>query len=338
MKCILIFIVIIIFYTIYILHNNYKSHYWYNVYDKLNKNESKYYSSNSFKNESIIENNIKKINLNELENLYKNYFPSIKIDKQKIINFFNFMQKPVIIYKRSDKIIAAVFNSINQIFFKNKIENINFVDYAIVEKNIRNKNIFQGLMNEVANYTNINNSKFIMFKIDLHPIPSFKDFNFKSWYYTCIKQNISNNKNMIVEKKDISPSYFPKINIFFKNNLKFYPIIEEKSSLANILINNDERITLVIEEKIIINMKYNSNNYLEILYIFCLENNDELLKESLIYIINNIEFKYLYIDAIGYNIKAIDIMSSYFRKKHETYHYILGLKEKLEPKDVYYYF
>lgn len=318
---------------IFILYKKFGKHYWFNVSKKMN--EDKYFSDPSFNNGSIIETNLNFINLNQLEELYKNYFSSFKITPEKIRNFFKNMENPAIIYKESDRIIASVLNSINSISYKNIKYKVNFVDYAIVDKNIRNKNVFQGLMNQVANYTNKNNTQLIMFKIDVNPIPSFPDYNFVSKYYVAYKSKYPIGKSKI-ELKNIKPNYYKKINEFLKNNFIFYPIIN--SNLGNILINNEERITIIIEEKIIINLKYNSNDYLELLYVICLEEDNVLLEEGINYIFNNLNFKYLLVDKIGYNCKIIKLFEERFKSKHKTYHYILGINEKLDKKNVYYYF
>jgi len=327
---IVLIISIILIEIIYILYKKYNNHYWYNVFRNLN--EKQYYNHNDFKNGAVIEKNIDNVDINDLITLYKNYFPSFNITKTTILNFFK-LENPAIIYKRNNNIIASVFNSINEVVYNNKIMRVNFVDYAIVDKKMRNNNIFQGLMNEVANYTNMHKSPLIMFKIDLTPIPSFLDYNFTSNYYSAIKRNFTTN----VTINDFNKDYYPKINNFLKK-YQFHPILKEKSNLANILINDDQRKTIVIDGKIVFNLKYNSSDFLEILYVFCLEENNYLVKEGIKYINQKYNFKYLFIDSIGYNINVIDIMGNYFKEKHKTYHYILGVKEKLEPKNVYYYF
>ncbi len=330
-----VFFLIFIFLFIFVLYKRFTKHYWFNVALKMHK--GKYFTDNSFNNESIIEYDISRINLNEFLKLYENYFPSFKITENTFKSFFNKMNNPVIIYKKEDIIISNVFNSINDISYLGNTKKINFVDYAITDINNRNKNIFQGLMNQVANYTNIMNTELIIFKIDIKPIPSFKDYNFTSNYWLGIKQKMEINKS-IVEKIDIDETSYKLINNFFIKNFKFYPILKRNSNLANILINDIERITIIIDKKIIINLKYNSPDYLEILYIFCFDENEGLIVDGIRYINNNFDFKYLIIDDIGNNYKLIDLMGEYFRKRHITYHYILGLKEQLDKKDIYYYF
>jgi len=63
-----------------------------------------------------------------------------------------------------------------------------------------------------------------------------------------------------------------------------------------------------------------------------------MIKEGIGYICNNYNFKFMYIDRIGYNKKVIDIMDGYFNYKYNAYHYILGIREKMDESKVYYYF
>lgn len=99
------------------------------------------------------------------------------------------MENPTFIYKReSDYLIGGVFNSINTIIYKKEEYKVNFVDYAVVYYKNRNQNIFQSLMNSIAKYTNMNKAKYIVFKIDMNPIPSFQGYNFISNYYYLLKK------------------------------------------------------------------------------------------------------------------------------------------------------
>jgi hypothetical protein len=94
------------------------------------------------------------------------------------------MPYPEIFYMKVNSIYyGAVMNSIIKIKYKNRSYLTNFVDNAIVNNNYRDKGIFKELMNYVANYSNKMNAKFIIFKIDRKPIPSFYEYNFTSNYY-----------------------------------------------------------------------------------------------------------------------------------------------------------
>ena len=52
------------------------------------------------------------------------------------------------------------------------------------------------------------------------------------------------------------------------------------------------------------------------------------------YMKENEVFDRITVDSIGFNIRIVEL----FEKTHITYHYILGLEEKLDAKDFYYYF
>ena len=334
MKIIFLVIIIVLIF-IYLLHKYYSRHYWYNVNSKLG--EVNYYSSNSFSNGSVIEKNIDKLDIKSLINLYKDYFASFNITEDTIKYFFKTMNQPVVIYKKEVEIIASVFNSINSVIYGSKLYLVNFVDYAIVSKKVRNRNIFQGLMNEVANYTNVNNCRLIMFKIDVNPIPSFMGYNFMSKYYYGERRDMGKIGSKI-EVKNIGLEYFKKIISFMESNFVFYPIIEESSNLYNILVNNSQRITIIVEDRVILNFKYNSSNFLELMYIFNIGGDDMMILDGIRFINKNYNFRYLFMDGIGYNIKLLNLMGDYFREKHDTYHYILGINDKLDKSKVYYYF
>ena len=329
----LIFIIIFLV-IIYFLHKKYSEHYWFNL--SKNISDSKYFNSEKFDNGSFTKINLDEINLNGLEKLYKDYFDSFEVSKKTIENFFRNMENPAIIFNKNIEYTGCVLNSINKVIYRGNLKLVNFVDYAIVKKEYRHKNLFQGLLNEISKYTN-KYCKLVIFKIDINPIPSLKDYNFISEYYMGIKKDMGK-ESVIIVKKDIDNSYYDKINIFFKNNFKFFPVISENSNLGNILKNNDERITLIIDKKLIMNLKYNSKDYLELLYIIDLGDGEKLMEEGIKYINREIDFKYLMIDNIGMNYKLVKEMGEYFIKKHKTYHYILSMDEKLKKEEIYYYF
>jgi hypothetical protein len=245
------------------------------------------------------------------------------------------MENPTFIYKKeSDYLIGGVFNSINTIIYKKEEYKVNFVDYAVVYYKNRNQNIFQSLMNSIAKYTNMNKAKYIVFKIDMNPIPSFQGYNFISNYYYLLKKNINYSfKNTIIDKKNIDE--YDKINKSL-SSLKFYPYLYINTTFANSLVNDDENITIIIDKKLIMNFKRHSHEHIELLYIFELDKIDiiEYCKMGLQYMKENESFDRITMDSIGFNTRIIEL----FEKTHITYHYILGLTEKLEAKDFYYYF
>lgn len=332
----MIFYLLIIFILFYYVSNHYfKKHFWYKVYKQLYITDN-FYTDKEFS--SIIEKNINLINLNKAVNLYKSYFPaSFTITETTIKNYFIKMEKPAFIYKSvNDYLIGGVFNSINTVIYKKEEYKANFVDYAVVHYKNRNQNIFQSLMNSISKYTNSNKAKYIIFKIDMNPIPSFHGYNMTSNYYYLLKKNINYSiKIEPVQKKNIGELDIEKINKSL-SSLKLFPYLYKNTTFANTLVNDDENITLFIDRKLIMNFKRHSSDHIELIYIFELDKIDiiQYCKMGLQYMKENESFDRITIDSIGFNIKIIEL----FEKTHITYHYILGLDEKLEPKDFYYYF
>ena len=332
----MIFYLLIIFIILYYVSNHYfKKHFWYKVYKQLNITDN-FYTDKEFS--SIIETNLNLINLNKVVHLYKSYFPaSFTITETTIKNYFKKMEKPAFIYKSGDNnLIGGVFDSINTIIYKKEEYKANFVDYAVVYYKNRNQNIFQSLMNSISKYTNSNKAKYIIFKIDMNPIPSFHGYNMTSNYYYLLKKNINYSiKSDLVKKKNIEDSDFDKINKSL-SSLRLFPYLYKNTTFANTLVNDDENITLFIDNKLVMNFKRHSSEHIELLYIFELDKIDiiEYCKMGLQYMKENEQFDRITVDSIGFNIKIVKL----FEKTHITYHYILGLDEKLETKDFYYYF
>jgi len=329
------YLLIILIFLYYISNHYFKKHFWYNVYKQLNITDH-FYTDKEFS--SIIETQINLINLNEAVSLYKSYFPaSFTITENTIKNYFKKMEKPTFIYKSGpNNLIGGVFNSINTVIYKKEEYKSNFVDYAVVHYKNRNQNIFQSLMNSISKYTNLNKAKYIVFKIDMNPIPSFQGYNFISNYYYLLKKNINYSiKTALVQKKNIEELDIEKINKSL-SSLKFFPYLYKDTTFANTLVNDDENITLFVDSKLIMNFKRHSRNHIELLYIFELDKIDiiEYCKMGLQYMKENESFDRITVDSIGFNTKIVEL----FEKTHITYHYILGLEEKLDAKDFYYYF
>ncbi len=331
----ILYLLIILIFLYYISNYYFKKHFWYKVYKQLNITDN-FYTDKEFN--SIIETKINLINLNKAVNLYKSYFPaSFTITENTIKNYFKKMEKPAFIYKSGgDNLIGGVFNSINTVIYKKEEYKANFVDYAVVHYKNRNQNIFQSLMNSISKYTNSNKAKYIVFKIDMNPIPSFHGYNMTSNYYYLLKKNINYSiKTELVHKKNVRESDFDGINKSL-SSLKFFPYLYKDTTFANILVNDDENITLFIDSKLIMNFKRHSRDHIELLYIFELDkiNIIEYCKMGLQYMKENEVFDRITVDSIGFNIRIIEL----FEKTHITYHYILGLEEKLDANDFYYYF
>jgi hypothetical protein len=191
-------------------------------------------------------------------------------------------------------------------------------------------------MNSISKYTNTNKAKYIVFKIDMNPIPSFHGYNMTSNYYYLLKKNINYSiKSAPVQKKNIGESDFNRINKSL-SSLKFFPYLYKNTTFANTLVNDDENITINIDNNVIMNFKRHSRDHIELLYIFELDKIDiiEYCKIGLQYMKENESFDRITVDSIGFNTRIVEL----FEKTHITYHYILGLEEKLDAKDFYYYF
>ena len=258
---------------------------------------------------SVIERKINLINLNKAVSLYKSYFPaSFTITETTIKNYFKKMENPAFIYKSGpDNLIGGVFNSINTIIYKKEEYKANFVDYAVVHYKNRNQNIFQSLMNSISKYTNSNKAKYIIFKIDMNPIPSFHGYNMTSNYYYLSKNNINYSmKTETVQKKSVDETDFNGINNSL-SSLKFYPYLYKNTTFANTLVNDDENITLFIDNKLVMNFKRHSPDHIELLYIFKLDKIDiiEYCKIGLQYMKENESFYRITVYSIGFNMKIV---------------------------------
>jgi hypothetical protein len=319
----LIFIIIISI-ILYYYHHCLQGHFWYHFRKNLGK--SKFYK------DKLNPNIYSKINLsekdkNELEILYKNYLNGVIVNK-KIINYFlSSMPCSQIFYLKTNSIYyGAVMNSIIKIKYKNKDYFSNFIDYAIVNVNKREKGIFKELMSYVSNYTNDMNAKYIIFKIDRKPIPSFYNYQLISNYY--YMNLLPPSKNNSISITTIHYIYHPSINY----QPKFILIGELNES---ILCSNQFRITLQ-SNKTIMNFKINSPDNIELLYIFYPENQN--IQNIIEYLQNNYSFKILITDDIGNNSHLIQTYDKSFKIAYPVYHYILGLTEKLDKKKYYYYY
>ena len=178
----IISLLIIIIFTYY-YYQNLQNHFWYHLGKNLG--QPKFYSGklhpNIYSKKNLIEED-----KNGLVQLYTNYMEGVLIDKKKIEDFLTEMPYSEIFYMKVNSIYyGAVMNSIIEIKYKNKTILSNFVDNAIINKYYRDKGIFKELMNYITTYSNKMNVKYIIFKIDRKPIPSFYEYNITSNYYYC---------------------------------------------------------------------------------------------------------------------------------------------------------
>jgi hypothetical protein len=170
------------------------------------------------------------------------------------------------------------------------------------------------------------NAKYIIFKIDRKPIPSFYNYQLISNYY--YMNLLPPSKNNSISITTIHYIYHPSINY----QPKFILIGELNES---ILCSNQFRITLQ-SNKTIMNFKINSPDNIELLYIFYPENQN--IQNIIEYLQNNYSFKILITDDIGNNSHLIQTYDKSFKIAYPVYHYILGLTEKLDKKKYYYYY
>jgi hypothetical protein len=175
----LLIIIILTYY--YYQHLQY--HFWYHLGKNLG--QPKFYSGKLHPN-IYSKKDLTEKDKNGLVQLYANYMEGISINKEKIENFLTEMPYSEIFYMKVNSIYyGAVMNSIIEIKYKNKTIISNFVDNAIINKYYRDKGIFKELMKYITNYSNLMNVKYIIFKIDRKPIPSFYEYNITSNYYYC---------------------------------------------------------------------------------------------------------------------------------------------------------
>jgi hypothetical protein len=340
----ILIIIILTYYYYYYLQN----HFWYNFDKNLGKN--KFYLGKLHPN-IYSKNNLSDYDKNELVKLYEDYLKGIIIDKEKIEDFLSIMPDSEIFYMKLNNIFyGAVMNSIIEIKYKNKNYLTNFVDYAIINKNYRDKGIFKELMNYVSNYSNNMNAKYIIFKIDKKPIPSFYKYNFCSNYY------YTNNIGSLHFKKDIKKenNCFENINQFFKfkksKNMIIITCLSEETNeeidywdksnnnfgvssflkVDNLEVKNfQKRSTTMI-------LKKNSTNSIELLYIYKPKkiNIDKIMN----YLFNNYKFDIFFVDDIGNNSILIKQYPKLFKIAYPVYHYILGLKDEIKKENFFYYF
>lgn len=313
-------------------------HYWFKFHLHFEKNKhekNKFFTQENSISKSI---NIEKINKDQLIQLYKDYFPSFNITVKTIENYFNDYTESVLLYKEEKGvIIGAVFNSINNIVLRGKKYRANFVDYACISKKNRGNNLFQEFMYKIADHSNRNSADLIIFKVDIKPIPSYQQYSFMTSYFLSTKENL--NKIICKNKFQImtlNETHFSKINSYFWNNFIFFPNLSENTYFKNMLSNSEERITYIIDEKIILSFRYISDNNLELLYSIFLEEDEEMLKYGISYLCKKYNFEYLLIEDIGDNGKVIKYMGNFFELNHRTYHYVLGSEEKLSKEQVIY--
>jgi hypothetical protein len=357
-------LLVIIIFTYY-YYQNLQYHFWYNLGKNLG--QPKFYSGklhpNIYSKKDLIEED-----KNGLVQLYANYMEGVSITKEKIEDFLTEMPYSEIFYMKVNSIYyGAVMNSIIEIKYKNKTILSNFVDYAIINKNYRDKGIFKELMNYIATYSNKMNAKYVIFKIDRKPIPSFYEYNLTSNYYYCSSPF----------KKGANPqiaSHYFQTARYHLQKAKSIPCSENedqffkyKNSKDIIILScpfeNKEEIKADNWDNQANNLgvcpffkgagvspffkgagaaattmifKRNSPESIELLYI---DNpNQQNIRNIVEYLYNNYSFKILMVDDIGNNSHLIKAYPESFKIAYPVYHYILGLKDKIAKENFFYYF
>jgi len=256
---------------------------------------------------------------------------------------------------------GAVMNSIIEIEYKNKKYLSNFVDYAIINKQHRDKGIFKELMNYIATYSNKMNAKYVIFKIDRKPIPSFYEYNLTSNYYYCSSPFFKGANPQIASpnsspfKKGANPNEsqvirYPQIvSPYSENEDQFYKYKNSKDIIIlscpldkdiEELQNNDNNLGVSPFFKgagaTTMIFKRNSLESIELLYIY--NPNQQNIHNIVEYLYNNYSFKILMVDNIGNNTHLIKAYPDSFKIAYPVYHYILGLKDKISKENLFYYF
>ena len=322
-----------------------------------------------------IQNHLTEEDKNGLVQLYANYLEGVIIDKEKIDNFLTEMPHSEIFYMKVNSIYyGSVMNSIIKINYKDKEYLTNFVDNAIINKHYRDKGIFKELMNYIATYSNKMNAKYVIFKIDRKPIPSFYDYNLTSNYY--FMRNLfkkggnphrvsnylqtsspcsdnedqflkyKNSKDIIILScpldKDIDYSQNNGDNLEATNNKLFVRVCPFFKGADNLgacpFFKGADNLGACpfFKGATIMIFKRNSPESIELLYIY--NPNQKNICDIVEYLYNNYSFKILMVDDIGNNSHLIQVYPESFKIAYPVYHYILGLKEKIAKENFFYYF
>ena len=281
----------------------------------------------------------------------------VVVNKEKIEYFLSTMPHSEIFYMKINSVYyGAVMNSIIEIKYKNKPYLSNFVDNAIINKHYRDKGIFKELMNYISDYSNKMNAKYIIFKIDRKPIPSFYEYNLTSNYYYSpnpFKKGANTNESFVIH-------YPQTVSPFAENEDQFFKYKNSKNIIIlscpfdkdiEDLQNNDNNLG-VTNNKLFVRVcpfkkgagaaattmifKRNSPESIELLYI---DNpNQQNIQNIVEYLYNNYSFKIFMVDDIGNNAHLIKAFPESFKIAYPVYHYILGLKDKIAKENFFYYF
>jgi len=371
---IIFFLLIVIILTYYYYHYL-QNHFWYNFGKNLRN--SIFYSGNLHPN-IYSKKNLKEKDISDLVKLYANYIKGVDINKEKIENFLSVMPNSEIFYMNVNSIFyGAVMNSIIEINYKNKKYLSNFVDNAIINKNYREKGIFKELMNYVSNYSNQMNAKFIIFKIDKKPIPSFYEYNLVSNYYYCpcpcpqIETScpcpFKKGAYPQIEtscpcpfKKGACPQIETSCPCPFKKGAypqietscskyqdQFFKYINSKNLIIlscpiskDVKLNNSNNFGVIpfFKETRKTTMIFKRNSPESIELLYIYNPIKESIYSIMQYLFNNYTFDILFVDDIGNNSHLLKAYPKLFKIAYPVYHYILGLKEKIPKENFFYYF
>jgi hypothetical protein len=196
------------------------------------------------------------------------------------------------------------------------------------------------------------NIKYIIFKIDRNPIPSFYEYNLTSNYYYChspFKKGANPNESQVIRYPQIDSYYLQKDSSCSENNDQFLKYKKSKDIIIlscpfdkdiKDLKNKNDNLGIshffkgVAETTMI--LKRNSPESIELLYI---ENpNEQNIRKIVEYLYNNYSFKILMVDDIGNNAHLIKAFPESFKIAYPVYHYIIGFKDKIDKENFFYYF
>lgn len=280
-----IFLILILILIIFI-YFYFKDRFWYNLDYYLK--EDKYFINSKYLSKNLFYETELKPHLKTFYEKY--YYPKINLNFQIFPNY-------KLIYYLDKTLKGCILNSKMNINIFGKTYSTNFVDYAVVKPEERNKNIMRCLMNETSVLSNEWNTDFVNFRIDGKPLSSGLNYVLKSEYLLIDKIKVLNPLK-IKDFKGIKIDYL-NLEEIKTNNFKIQGLIQK--------------------------------NHFEIKFIHFYKNN---LDELIISLKNLLKkYKTIGFDNIGNNLILSKTFST--KKSHNIYHYMLKYKKEIIPENFY---